>query len=100
MDICGALMELNIYSDLKYKIIFQNNWSLFLSSGIGWFDNSGDIDLGHQIEFRTGFEFNYQLHNKQSIGISFYHFSNSKFANKNPGTESILINYKISFSID
>jgi opacity protein-like surface antigen len=84
-----------VYADLKHDFNFLNNWVFTLSLGTGLFDNSDDLDLGHAIEFRSGFEFTYRFKNNYRLGLTAYHLSNSKIAQKNPGTESIVVSLLI-----
>ena len=79
-----------IYSDLKHDFNFLNNWVFTFSLGTGLFDNNDNLDLGHAIEFRTGFELTYRFKNDYRLGLSAYHLSNSRLSSKNPGTESIV----------
>ena len=52
-------------------------------------------DLGSAIEFRSGLELDYQLPNTHRVGIAFNHISNASIGEKNPGAETLLINYSV-----
>ncbi|MBL4661360.1 MAG: acyloxyacyl hydrolase [Alcanivoracaceae bacterium] len=82
-----------IYSDLKYDWNFKNNLVFTLSLGTGLFDNNNSIDLGHAIEFRSGFELTYRFEQGYRLGLAAYHLSNSRISSKNPGTESIVVSF-------
>ena len=87
-----------LFTDLKYEYRIKDQWIIGVRSGIGLYDNSGDIDLGHVIEFRSGAEVTYEFRNKSRVGLSAYHYSNSRLSSRNPGTESLTISYQIPFS--
>lgn len=82
-----------LYSDLRYPIELNDHWLLNINSGFGIYQESRVFDLGHEIEFRSGLEINYQLNDKQRLGLAVNHYSNSKLADKNPGTEAITLTY-------
>ena len=81
------------YADLKHDWEFSNNLVFTTSLGIGLFDNSDDLDLGHAIEFRSGFELSYRFNKGYRLGLAAIHLSNSKIANKNPGTELFVVSF-------
>jgi len=82
-----------IYTDLRYPFYLAAKWTFSINSGVGFYDHGEYIDLGHTIEFRSGIEFNYAISNKQKIGLTLNHYSNSRLAKRNPGTESIALLY-------
>ena len=51
----------------------------------------GDLDLGHAVEFRTGFDLTHPLGERSRVGLGFYHLSNASFSDKNPGTETLVL---------
>ncbi len=82
-----------LYHDLKYPIELNSKWRLYIGSGIGFYENSPLLDLGHKVEFRSGVEIDYVIDAKQMIGITANHYSNSRLSDRNPGTESIALIY-------
>ena len=64
-----------------------------------WFGKTDDLDLGHVVEFRSQIEASYRFDDRSRLGLSVSHYSNASLGDKNPGTESILINYSIPFNI-
>ncbi|NQV46084.1 MAG: acyloxyacyl hydrolase [Rhodospirillales bacterium] len=54
-----------------------------------------DKDLGHVIEFRSQLEFAYRFDDRSRLGLSVSHYSNASLGDRNPGTESLLLNYSI-----
>ena len=68
------------------------------SFGAGFYDDGDGKKLGNDIQFRTTFEFSYELKNKNRIGISFGHISNANLGDKNPGTEILSLSYQVPFN--
>ena len=85
-----------LYHDLKYQWEINETWSLFLGSGLGYFEDSPLIDLGHHIQFRTGLEVSFAFNPEHHIGLAAYHYSNSRLSSVNPGTESLSLFYAYS----
>lgn len=61
------------------------------SVGLGLFDGSNDLRLGHDLEFRSGLSLAYQFANDYRLGAGIFHFSNAGLGDRNPGTESALV---------
>ena len=77
-----------LYVDVRHPWSLSKHWELNISTGIGLYEESRYLDLGHTIEFRSGLELLYQLNQRQKLGIGMHHYSNSRLAERNPGTES------------
>ena len=84
-----------LYTELKHDWLFKKHWVFTTSLGVGFFDNSNNIDLGYPIEFRSGFELTFKFENGYRLGFNAYHLSNSRLSSKNPGTESLSISLLI-----
>ena len=63
-----------------------------------WFGETDNLDLGHVIEFRSQLEIAYRFDDRSRLGLSVSHYSNASLGDKNPGTESFLLNYSIPFN--
>lgn len=61
----------------------------------GAYSQGDGKDLGHWIEFRSGLELQYQFESEHRIGLSFNHISNASLGDRNPGAETLLINYQM-----
>ena len=89
-----------VYLDDNAGILFTGESSKILitpSFGAGIYDDGNGKKLGNSIEFRTTIEFSYQLDNKNRIGLSIGHISNSNLGDKNPGTEIISLSYQLPY---
>ena len=62
---------------------------------VGLYGEGDGKDLGGAIEFRSGLEVAYQMPNEHRIGIAINHISNASIYDKNPGSETLLINYSM-----
>tara|TARA_B110000116_G_scaffold271823_1_gene293847 strand:- start:1766 stop:2302 length:537 start_codon:yes stop_codon:yes gene_type:complete len=76
----------------------KSNYQFTPSFGLGYYDDGDGKKLGNNIEFRTTFEFSYEMQNKNRIGWSLGHISNANLGNKNPGVEILSISYQIPFN--
>ena len=56
---------------------------------------SSDKDLGHALEFRSQLEFAYRFDDRSRLGLSVSHYSNASIGDRNPGVESLMVNYSI-----
>jgi hypothetical protein len=93
--VTGIYLEDNLgtlFTGEESNIIFTPSF------GVGYYDDGNGKKLGNNIEFRTTFEFSYQLFNKNRIGLSFGHISNANIGDKNPGVEILNFSYQIPFN--
>ena len=71
------------------------NWVLTPGFGGGYYNAARGLDLGFDAEFRSGFELTKRLPHGQRLGIAFSHLSNGSLSRRNPGTETLGINYAL-----
>ncbi len=71
------------------------NWVLTPGFGGGYYSAARGLDLGFDAQFRSGFELSKRLPHGQRLGIAFSHLSNGSLSRRNPGTETLGINYGI-----
>jgi len=84
-----------VYSDLRYDFYLNDRWLLIPSFGAGIFKESEAINLGNNLEFRSGLEVAYQFRNKMRAGIAIFHLSNGGLSSRNPGTEVLVFSFCI-----
>ena len=53
-------------------------------------------DMGYPLEFKSEVELNFKILNSSIIGVSYSHISNADIGDKNPGSDNILFNFRIS----
>ncbi|MEC9412329.1 MAG: acyloxyacyl hydrolase [Pseudomonadota bacterium] len=81
------------YAGVRYDIYLNNNWILTPNFAIAAYEQGGGVDLGYDIEFRTGAELAYQFSDKSRLGLGLYHLSNANIGENNPGAESLILSY-------
>jgi len=79
-----------IYSDLRHDFYLNDRWILIPSFGVGIFNDSEEVQLGNELEFRSGIEIAYQFRNKMRAGVALFHLSNGGISSDNPSTEALV----------
>lgn len=85
----GFVVDVPLYKDRVWFIP---------GAAVGAFAHNNGRDLGGAIEFRTSAELAYRFDNNQRLGVAIFHLSNAGIYDRNPGTESITVNYSIPLS--
>ena len=86
------------YAGILMDIYFGRRVVATPSFAPGLYVKGSGYDLGHVIEFRSQFELAYRFDDRSRLGVSFGHMSNAGIGDKNPGTESLMLNYSIPLS--
>lgn len=77
-------------------IYFGRRWVVTPSFAPHYYSQgSSDKDLGHELEFRSQLEIAYRFDDRSRLGLSVSHYSNASIGDKNPGEESLMLNYSI-----
>lgn len=64
----------------------------------GFYDQgSGGTDLGGNIQFRTLLGVGYRLDGNRSVSLAIDHKSNGDLEERNPGSETITVRYRVGF---
>ena len=58
-----------------------------------WRGKTDELDLGHELQFRSQIEFAYRFDDRSRLGLAVSHSSNASISDTNPGTETLLVNY-------
>ena len=58
-------------------------------TGASIFEEGDGKDLGGTVEFRSGFEISYRFDSGSRFGVYFYHLSNARIYDDNPGSNSV-----------
>ena len=83
---------------LQKMIYLSNNLTFVPSFSIGLYEAfDAGKDMGFPIEFKSEVELNHNFSSGSLLGLSYNHISNADIGNKNPGSDSILINFKKNF---
>lgn len=83
------------YGGFNIDIYFGSRWVVSPGFAFGLFEEGDGKDLGNTVEFRSGAEFAYRFANRARLGVSVHHISNASLGDKNPGTETVFLNYSI-----
>lgn len=83
------------YFGFLMDIYFGNRWVLTPNTAMGVYTQGDGQNLGHVIEFRSGFELAYRFDDHSRLGVAVHHLSNASIGADNPGTETALIYYSI-----
>ncbi len=75
--------------------LYQDRLWFIPGAAVGAFAHGNGRDLGGVLEFRTSAEIAYRFDNNQRIGLAIAHLSNANIYDRNPGTETITVNYSI-----
>jgi lipid A 3-O-deacylase len=82
---------------IAYDLPLGRRFVVTPSLAPGLYARGHGLDLGHAVEFRSELAFDYTLSHGAHIGLSFSHMSNAHLGDKNPGVESLMIQYSRSF---
>jgi len=83
------------YTDLRYDYWLNDRWVLIPSLGVGVFTDGKKLDLGNDLEFRSGVELAYRFDNNYRAGVALFHLSNASLSDDNPGTEALVFSLSI-----
>lgn len=84
------------YAGINMEVpILTNQLYLIPNFAVGAYSEGDGKDLGGAIEFRSGIEIAYQMENAHRVGVAFNHLSNAGIYDKNPGVETLIINYSV-----
>jgi hypothetical protein len=86
------------YAGILVDVYFGRRLVVTPSFAPGYYARGSGYDLGHAVEFRSQLEVAYRFDDRSRLGVSFGHMSNASIGDKNPGTESLMLNYSIPLS--
>lgn len=83
------------YGGMRYDVPLGSKWVMTPHFSISLYEQGDDgKDLGGVVEFRSGLELAYRFEDGGRFGMSFYHLSNARIYDLNPGSESLVLFYK------
>lgn len=85
------------YAAVRRDFWLSPRWSLTPTTGVGAFQESEELKLGDEIEFRSGIELAYNFRNHYRLGVGFFHVSNAGIGESNPGSESLIAAFSLPF---
>ena len=81
------------YGGFRFNVKVAQRWLVTLHTGAGAYDDGDGKDLGGALEFRSGLELARELERSNRLGFGFYHISNARFYDHNPGSNSLVLIY-------
>jgi len=88
----GLLGYAGVYTDLVIgKVVISPQ------TGVAAYEQGDSKNLGGVFEFFSALTVSYRLENDSQVGIRYGHSSNADLYNKNPGTDLLLLQYRIPF---
>jgi len=86
-----------VSSGLSKKINLTSSLFLLPSFSAGLYQEFDEgKKMGYPLEFKSEVELNFKILNSSVIGVSYSHISNADIGDKNPGSDNILFNLKLS----
>ncbi|MBD24897.1 MAG: deacylase [Candidatus Marinimicrobia bacterium] len=86
------------YAGLAAPIVIgAKRWEIVPSGGVGGYHEGDGIFLGGTFEFHVGLSASYALSENSRLGVALYHISNANTHRKNPGVNSILLQWSLAF---
>jgi hypothetical protein len=86
-----------IFAFVEKDFHLSDKWVSSVNFGVGSFRDGGDLELGKDIEFRSGVRIAYKFVNNIRVGVELFHISNGGLGDLNPGTEPAFISVSIPF---
>ncbi len=79
-------------------VYLGRRWVVTPSFAPGYYTGGNDnLDLGHELEFRSQLEFAYRFDDRSRLGFAVSHTSNASIGDTNPGSESAIVYYSVPF---
>lgn len=86
-----------IYAGGRYEFKLSSNWSLTPHLSVAYYDEGDSLDLGSDIEFRSGLELSARIGKNASAFLGVTHLSNAGIDSRNPGANSVMLG--VSFDL-
>lgn len=84
-----------VYGGARYDWPLGKRWVATPSFAVSLYEEGDGKDLGGVVEFRSSLEVAYRFDNGARLGLNFYHLSNARIYELNPGSESLVLFYKL-----
>lgn len=89
----GSRSILYVYGGLRLDLPVGDRWMVSPGWAAGLYYQGHGMDLGNVLEFRSHIEVAYLLSRDTRVGLCLYHLSNAGIADRNPGSESVVLTY-------
>lgn len=82
-----------VFAGLRRDFAVSRRWGISLGFAVSLFEDGDGIDLGGLLEFRSSFEIFANVGEASRIGLDYYHMSNARLYETNPGANSLVLFY-------
>ncbi|MBB4264538.1 acyloxyacyl hydrolase [Roseospira visakhapatnamensis] len=87
------------YGGVMLDVFFGDRFLISPSAALGYYSAGDGRDLGYPLEFRTGLEAAYQFDHGGRLGVAYHHISNAGLGDRNPGIETLTLNYALPLDL-
>jgi hypothetical protein len=84
------------WGGFAFVIPLGDRWRVTPQLGAGAYEQGDGRNLGGTLEFRSGLELAVRPGARTWVGLEFYHLSNAGIHERNPGTNSLVVNVGFS----
>jgi len=81
------------YGGLRLDWQAAENWFISPQFAVSAYEDGDGLDLGGVLEFRSGLEIARRLKSGSRLGILFFHLSNARIYDPNPGSNSLVLTW-------
>jgi len=81
------------FAGLRRDFWATERWTFTPALDVGAYDRGNVLNLGGEVQFRSGLELAHRFGNDMRLGVAFYHLSNGGLDDLNPGTESVVVTF-------
>lgn len=86
-----------VHAGFRLDLPLTDRFTLTPQFGAGYYDPGDDKVLGGHFHFRSGLEASVRLGRRQRLGLLLYHLSNAGINDRNPGEESLVVQWAVGF---
>ena len=86
-----------LYAGVGYPFQLAQRWALAPSVSVGYYHEGAGKDLGHDVEFYSQLQLNYELSKDAFLGVGIGHISNAGLGDDNPGANTAYLSYGHNF---
>ncbi len=86
-----------LYAGLRCDMPVGNHFWWSPAFAVTYYNRGQGSALGSELEFRSSIEISRLLGERFRLGLQLYHLSNARFAEKNPGSESLVLTLSAPF---
>lgn len=86
-----------VHTGLRLDLPLTARFTLTPQFGAGYYEPGDDKVLGGHFHFRSGLEASLRVTPRNRVGLLLYHLSNAGLNAHNPGEESLVVEWAVSF---